>query len=150
MKTALLAFLVSFTAMASECFVRNVDLVTTEVSMAREICITNIDMNLEVFGNSKAVIKYTLDGVASEKTIKLNNPIERRDGKVLFLAFDLESNSAGGWCSDTTETSIDASLVMNKDGSNVTIEEVTGSVRYSYDNCHSDGREIQSIKFEKN
>ena len=149
MKTTLLAFLVSFSAMASECYVRTADLVTNEVSLAKELCINGVDLKLEVFGNSKATIKYTLDGVEANKEVRLSNPIERRDGKVLFLVFGLQSDFEGGGCSESTEASIDASLVMNKDGSGAVVEEIKGSVSTSYDNCHSGMDEIQSIPYSK-
>ena len=148
MKALLLASLVSFSAMASECYVRTADLVTNEVTLAKEICINDIGLKLEAFGNSKATIAYTLDGVVKEKVIALNNPIELRSGKVLFLVWGLESNFAGGWCSDTTEAAINASLEMNKDGTDVVLTEIKGSVSTTNDNCHSDAREIQSLDYK--
>lgn len=144
---ALLAFLVSFSAVASECYVRQADLVTNEVTIAKEICINDIKLDLEVFGKSKATIIYTLDGVAASKEVSLNWPIERRDGRVLFVYIGLESNVEGGYCGDTIEAQINANLSMNKDGSDVKLEEITGSVSTSNDNCHSDMREIQSIPY---
>jgi hypothetical protein len=148
MKALLLASLVSFSAMASDCYVRTVDLVTNEVTLAKEICINDIALKLEAFGNSKATIAYTLDGEVKEKVITLNNPIELRSGKVLFFVWSLERNSAGGWCSDSTESSIDARLEMNKDGSDVVLTEIKGSVSTTSDNCHSNAREIQSIDYK--
>lgn len=148
MKALLLASLVSFSAMASECYVRTVDLVTNDVTLAKEICINNIDLKLEAFGNSKATIAYSLDGVVKEKVIALNNPIELRSGKVLFFVWGLENDSEGGWCSDTTEAAIDARLEMNKDGSDVVLTEIKGSVSTTNDNCHSDAREIQSFDYK--
>ncbi len=148
MKTALLALFVSFSAMASECYVRTVDLVTTEVTMAKEICINGLELKLENFGNSKATVKYTLDGVATEKTVNLSYPVELRNGKVLFFVNGLDSDYEGGMCSDTVEASINAELTMNKDGSEAKLSEIKGSVSTSYDNCHSDTREIQAIDFK--
>lgn len=148
MTKALLAFLVSFSAVASECYVREVDLVTTEVTLAKEICVDEIKLSLEVFGNSKAVINYSLDGVAKSKEVKLNNPIVRRaDGRIVFFVWGLQSEYAGGYCGDTVESEIEATLSMNKDGSDAKLEEIKGSVSTSNDNCHSDMREIQSFPF---
>lgn len=147
MTKALLAFLVSFSAVASECYVRQVDLVTNEVTLAKEICINDIKLNLEVFGNSKATIEYTLDGATKSKEIKLNNPIERRDGRIIFFAWGLQSEFAGGYCGDTTEGEIRATLTMNKDGSAVKLEEIEGSISTSNDNCHMGMQEIQSFPY---
>ena len=151
MKTALFASLfLSFIAFAGTCYVRNVDLVTNEVSLAKEICINDIMVTLGNFGQSKALISYTLDGVAKEKSVELVRPIERRDGAVMFGVYYLESDSEGGFCSDTTEASTSGWLVMNRDGSNARVEEIEADVTYSNDNCHSNGRTLQTIKYVNN
>lgn len=149
MKLALIASMfLSFSAFAGTCYVRNADLVTKEVTLAKEICINDILVTLGSFGQSKATISYTLDGEAKEKSVELVRPIERRDGALLFGVYYLESNSEGGWCSDTTEASTSAWLVMNKDGSNARVEEIEADVTYTNDNCHSNGRVLQTIKYE--
>lgn len=149
MKTALVATLfLSFGAFADTCYVRNVDVMTNEVSLAKEICVTDIAMKLDTFGSSKATISYTLDGEAKSKSVDLVRPIERRDGQLMFGVYYLESNSEGGWCSDTTTAETSGWLVMNRDGSNARLEEVEGEIRYTNDNCHSDGRVLQTIKYE--
>lgn len=149
MKTAIIAsLLLSSSAFASTCFVRNVDLVTNEVTLAKEICVTDIKMKLDTFGNSKATVNYTLDGVAKDKSVELVRPIERRDGQLMFGVYYLESNSEGGWCSDMTSAEISAWLIMNRDGSNARLEEVEGEVRHTNDNCHSNGSVLQTIKYE--
>lgn len=148
MTKALLAFLVSFSAVASDCYIREVDLVTNEVTLAKEICINDIKLDLEVFGNSKATINYALDGESKAKEVKLNNPIVRRaDGRIVFFVWDLQSEFAGGWCGDSVESKIEATLSMNKDGSDAKLEEIKGSVSTSNDNCHSDMREVQSFPY---
>lgn len=147
MKTALLAFLVSFSAMASECYVRTTDLVTTEVSLSREICINKIELSFAGYGNNQALIRYTLDGAAKDKRFNLSMPVELRNGKVLYFIYDLESDYEGGMCGDTVEATINARLVMNKDGSDAKLEEVKGSVSTTNDNCHSDFQEIQSFDY---
>ncbi len=149
MKTALIAsLLLSFSAFAETCYVRNVDLVTTEVSLAREICVGDINITLDSFGKSQAVVNYTLDGAPKNKAVELVRPIERRDGALMFGLYYLESNSEGGFCSETTEANTSGWLVMNRDGSNARVEGIEGEVTYSYDNCHSDGNTLQTIKYE--
>ena len=152
MKTAILMTLLSFsaTAVAADCYTRSVDLVTNEVSLAREICIEEIAMNLDVFGKSSALIKYTLDGKEASKEVSLLRPIQRRDGKYLFIVSNLQRNSRGGGCSELTEASIDAVLVMNKDASGAMLEEIEGSVSTTWDSCHDTPREIQKFNYKLN
>lgn len=147
MTKALLAFLISFSAVASECYVREVELVTNEVKLAKEICISNIKLDLQVVGRSKATINYTLDGVDASKVIELSYPIERRDGRVFFLAWNLQTDFVGGWCSDATQAELNSTLTMNKDGSDVRIEELQGVISTTNDNCHSGFQEIQSFPY---
>lgn len=149
MKTALFASLfLSFSAFANTCYVRNVELVRNEVTLAKEICINDIKIKLDNFGKSQAVVSYTLDGSAKDKAVELVRPIERRDGALMFGLYYLESNTDGGFCGDTVEASTSAWLVMNRDGSNARVEEIEGEVTYSNDNCHSNGRVLQTIKYE--
>lgn len=147
MKTAIFALLVSFSAMASECYVRTADLVTNEVTLSKEICINGIDLKLQGYGSNMALIKYSLDGVATEKTVNLTYPVDLRNGRVLYFFNALESNFEGGGCGDTVIAEINARLTMNKDGSDAKLEEIKGSVLTSNDNCHSEPREIQSIDY---
>jgi len=147
MKTALLAFLVSFSVMASECYVRTTELVTSEVTMAKEFCVNNIAVKIVGPYNSKAKIKYSLDGVATEKEMNLSNGFDLRNGKVLHFLYNFEANYAGGFCGDTFEAAINAELEMNKDGSEAKLINIKGSVSTSNDNCHSVMREIQSVPF---
>ncbi len=146
MTKALLAFLVSFSAVASDCYVRQVDLVTNEVTLAKELCIDDVKLDLQVFGNSKATILFTLDGTPASKEVALNNPVVRRDGRVVFWT-NLQSEHAGGWCGDSTEALIETVITMNKDGSDVKFEEIKGTVSTTNDNCHMDYREIQSFPY---
>lgn len=149
MKSALfLSLFISFSAFAETCYVRNAELITNEVSLAREICIGNIDINLNHFGKSAALIHYTLDGVSKTKSIDLVRPIERRDGNIMFGVYYFESNGVGGFCGDTTEASTFGWLVLDANGKNPRIEEIKGEVTFSNDNCHSDGRVIQTVKYE--
>jgi hypothetical protein len=149
MKSALFLLVVSFSALGSECFVRTTDLQTNQVKMAREVCILSTEVKLEVFGKSKALIKYSLDGVSAEKTIELSSPIQMRDGRILFSVFGLEYDTEGSLCGETTESLINAQLMMNRDASNVVVNTITGSVYATYDSCHSAGREIESFEFVK-
>ena len=148
MKTAIFALLVSFSAMASECYVRTADLVSNEVTIAKEICINGIDLKLQGYGSNMAQIKYSLDGVAKEMTVNLTYPVELRNGRVLYFFQPLESDIEGGGCGDTVVAEINARLSMNKDGSDAKLEEIKGSVLTTNDNCHFDPREIQSIDYK--
>lgn len=149
MKTALMSFLLSFSAFASDCYVRTVEVESTDVTLSKEICIEDIKLDLQMFGKKTALISYTLDGVAKEKEVNLSIPIERRDGKILFLVYGLENNYTGGWCGDLTEANIDADLVMNRDGSGVVLEDIKGRISFTNDNCHMDSRDIQKIPYVK-
>lgn len=149
MKTAILAMLVSFSTLASECYQRSGELSTREVGMAREFCVNSLKLNLEVFGNSQALLNYSLDGKVRTKTISLARPITRPDGKVLFFVYGLESQFVGGGCSDSVESRIEATLLMNKDATDAKLIDIKGVVLSSPDNCHSDMREIQSLEFSK-
>lgn len=149
MKTAFFLLLASFSALSSECFVRTTEIQTNQVKMAREVCILSTELKLDFFGKSKALIKYSLDGVNVEKTIELSNPIQMPDDRILFSVIRLQNDSKGGHCSETTESSINAQLKMNRDASNIVLDTVTGSVDYTYDNCHSASREIESFEFAK-
>ena len=58
MKFAFLALMLSFSAQAATtCFVRTVELNTKEVSMAQELCFGDVELNLDVFGTSKATVQ---------------------------------------------------------------------------------------------
>lgn len=149
MKTAFLLFLLSFSAVAADCYVRSAEVETNEVTLSKEICIEDIKLDIQMFGKKTALISYTLDGVAKEKEVNLSMPIERNDGRVIFFVYDLENNYTGGWCSDMVEGSIEADLIMNKDGSEVVLENITGKIASTNDNCHSETREIQSIPYVK-
>jgi len=149
MKTAILVALMSFSAVASECYVRTVEIESTEVTMAKEICIEGIEVKAVVTGKNTAVINYTLDGVSKSLTQNLTYPVDRRDGTVMFFLNSLESNYTGGYCGDMTLATIEAVLVMNRDGSNARLEDLKGSVGFTNDNCHSDTREIQAVPFVK-
>jgi hypothetical protein len=122
--------------------------VTKEVTLAKEICINDIAIKLDTFGKSKAVISYTLDGEAKFKSIDLLRPIERLDGALLFGVYNLESHSAGSWCSDTTTAESSGWLVINRDGSDARVEDIQGEISYTYDNCHSNGKVIQTVKYD--
>ncbi len=149
MKWSLLALVLSFSAQAATCFQREVELETTKVTMAKVVCITDIKITIDPFKDSKAVVSYTLDGVAKTREQKIYMPIERRDGRYGIYFGYLEQNIEGGFCSETIDAKITAMLVMDRSGANAEVESVEGSVTETYDNCHSDGQEIQSIEFKK-
>lgn len=142
MKKSLFAFLVSFSAFASDCYVREVELVTNEVKLAKEICITEV-ANIE---NQFAVINYTLDGVATSINLRLENPVWRRsDGRVVYFLGGLETNPDVGWCLEFIRGEISASVTMNINGSNVKVEDIKGIVSTKDDECVS--RDIQSFPY---
>ena len=148
MKTAILAFLVSFSSFASECFIRNSNLAVKEVSLAKEVCITGIELKLQVFGTSEALISYTLDGKEVSKTVRLNSPNYHSQNTVSFFVNSIESSFSGGGCGHTIEADSLAVLVMDKDGGNAHIESIEANVSKSNDNCHSPFRVIQTLSYE--
>lgn len=149
MKTIILgSLLFSFGAIAETCFVRNVEVRSNSVSLAREICIRNIDVKLDVFGTSSAVINYSLDGVAKNRKVSLTNPKKRDDGKVSFNVWSIDSSVVGGGCGHTVEANADATLIMERDGSNPAVAAIDAKITESNDNCHSSGRVTQSFSYE--
>ncbi len=149
MKTALIALLVSFSAMASECYQRTVELEVSDVSLPKEFCVNEIKLKLEVFGKSEAVLSYSVDGERRTKIISMHNPITTPAGKVVFLVWDLYREFSGGWCGDSYQSEISATLMMNKDASDVQLIDIKGSMQYSNDNCHSGMQEFQSVPYTR-
>jgi hypothetical protein len=149
MKKFLALSLLSFSAFASECFVREVELVTKDVSLAKEICFDEPVVRLDVFGKSTATLNYTLDGVAVQKEVKLERPIERGDGRVAFYAYEIQFNSLGGWCSDMVTANVDLFFSLERDGSNLSLDEVEGIVSSTQDNCHRSMEIIQNISYKR-
>lgn len=151
MKIALMASLfVSFGAFAQDCFIRNEEVTSQEVRLSREICITSIETKLTVFGNSKAIVNYTLDGQPAKKEVSLSNAVTRPDGKVAVgvWSMDLSTDSEGS-CGREVTAAVDGLLVMNDDASEAHIESMEGDVRSTNDNCHSSGRLLQTITYTK-
>lgn len=140
MKIAFITFLISFSALAKDCFIRRTELASKEVAIAREVCILSIEVKLDYYGGSEARIHYGLDGVLNERTIKLDSST---------VIFNLDHDSVGGWCSNMVEADITAKLVINKLGTEATITSVQGIVSMTNDNCHSEMSEIQSFPFYK-
>lgn len=149
MKLALIALLVSFSAMASECYQRTVEPEVSEVSLPKVFCVDDIKLKLEVFGKSEALLSYSVDGESRTKVISMHNPITRRDGKVIFLVWDLYQEFSGGICSDSYQSDLTATLEMNKDASDVKLVDIKGSLQFSSDNCHSHMQEFQSLPYTR-
>jgi hypothetical protein len=149
MKTAILSVFLSFSALAStECYLRTEELSTTEVKMAKEVCIQGIELKLVTVGKSQAFIKYTLDGVNKVKQMDLSTSSAGPDGKVRLLA-NLESNASNWGCHDVTMAFINGELSMNRDGSNPVLSNIEGEVVFTPDVCHSPTEEIQTLPFVK-
>lgn len=149
MKFAMLAALFSFSAMASECFVRQVEISSTKVSLAKEICVNKIDLKLELFGSSSAKLAYTLDGTQRNLTTPLRNATRLANGKVAFRVIGIDNDTYGGGCSETEEATATAVLTMNADGTDAKIEQIEGSVTENWDNCHGNPEEVQSFYYVK-
>ncbi len=149
MKTALIVLLASFSAFASECYQRTVEPEVTEVSLPREFCVDGIKIESGAAASGQAVLSYSLDGVAQRKLISMANPITRPDGKVIYLVWDLYTEFFGGWCGDSYQSEITATLVMNKDNSDVKLIDIKGSMQFSNDNCHSGMQEFQSLPYTR-
>jgi hypothetical protein len=150
MKTVLFAFLISSSAMASNCFIRTTELETKEVNLAREICITNIDVQLDVFGGSKANLTYNKDGVETTRTVSLNRTVSTSADRVTALIPSLDSDSEGGGCGYLTRASADAVLEIKRDGSSARITSIEGKVTETSDNCHSNEKVVQVIEYFEN
>jgi hypothetical protein len=142
------AFL-SFSAFASDCFIREDELVTKDVTIPKEICFEEPVIKLVVLGKSRAQIKYTLDGEAAMKEVTLDRPVERQDGRLSFYVDEIQSDFLGGWCSDMTVSQTDLSFSLNRDGTDLKIDEVKASVSSTPDNCHRGMSVIQEIIFKR-
>jgi hypothetical protein len=150
MKTAFFALFISLPVFANTtCFTRDVEIRTNEVSLSRELCFGDIELQLDIFAPSKAVVKFTNDGKTGTKTVELKHGRDRGDGTVAFK-FNVESNVEGGGCGDTWEATSEATLLVKRDGSSASVAAVTADISYSIDNCHSDMRTQQEISYRKN
>lgn len=149
MKTALLALLISAPVLAdTTCFTRDVALQTNEVSLSRELCFGDVELQLDIFAPSKALVRFSVDGNRAVKTVELRNGRDLGNGTIAFK-FTVESDSAGGMCGDTWRASSEATIVVKRDGSSASIQGVTGEVAYSSDNCHSGMRTQQELSYRK-
>jgi hypothetical protein len=149
MKIALLALLISAPVFANTCFTRDVELRTNQVSLARELCFGDVELQLDIFSPSKAIVRFSLDSNRAVKTVELRNGRDLGNGSISFK-FNVESNVAGGGCSDTWEATSVATLVVKRDGTSAVIQGVTADVEYSSDNCHSSMRTQQELSYRKN
>ncbi len=148
MKLAFFALILSAQALATTCFTRTVELETNRVSLAREICLNSIQLDLDYFGASKATVKISTDGKLQERTFSLNNGTLRADGSRLYIV-SLNGSSEGGFCSEYWETKALASIVISKDAKTAVMENVKGEVYYSWDQCHSNTDLKQSFFYTK-
>ena len=150
MKVALLALCFSSAALADvTCFVRNEELRTGEVRLAREVCVDGIQLQLDVFAPSKAVMNLSLDGVDVVKTIELKNGVERGNGWVGF-SFVVERRSKGEMCDVNWSALATGTLLAKRDGTAAIVESVQGSVSFSSDNCHAPTFRNQELSYRKN
>ncbi len=149
MKLALFVLILSVNSWAETCFTRPVELETNRVTLAREICLKSIDLELDYFGNSKATVKISTDGVSQERSFSLNTGKLRADGSRLYVV-SLNGTNDGGFCSEYWETKALASIVISQDAKMAVMENVKGEVYYSWDQCHSDTDLKQSFFYTKN
>lgn len=149
MKLAFVALILSAQSYANTCFTRPVELETNRVTLAREICLDSIKLELDYFGASKAIVKITTDGTAQERSFSLNNGKVRADGSRLFVV-SLNGTRAGGSCSEFWETKALASIVISKDAKVAELENVKGELYYSWDQCHDQVDLKQSFFYTKN
>lgn len=149
MKFAFLAVFIALPALAdTTCFTRDVELRTNKVSLARELCFGDVELQLDIFAPSKALVRFSNDNNRAFKTVELRNGRDLGNGTVAFK-FKVESNAVGGGCGDTWEAVSEATLVVKRDGSSAVVTAVTGEVSYSGDNCHSDMRTQQELSYRK-
>lgn len=147
--TALFALFCTAAAFAdTTCFVRNTELVTNDVSMARELCFGDVELQLDVFATSKALVRFSIDNNRAFKTVELKNGRDLGNGTLAFR-FTAEANTFGGMCGDTWESDVTATLIVKRDGSFASVEAVKGELSYSIDNCHSGMHPKQTITFDK-
>lgn len=149
MKLALVALIVSANTFAGTCFTRPVELETNKVTLAREICLDSIKLDLDFFGASKATVKITTDGKPQKRSFSLNNGKLRADGSKLYVV-SLDGTSAGGMCDEFWQTKALASIAISKDAKVAELENVKGEVYYSWDQCHSSTDLKQSFFYTKN
>jgi hypothetical protein len=149
MKTFLLALSISCSALAGEaCFVRGTELVTQEVGLARELCFDDVELQLDVFATSKAVVRYTVDGNPFTRTIPLVNGRDRGNGDKAF-SFTVEDNASGSFCDSSWLASSTAILVIKRGGASATVGDVAGMLQFTNDNCHSNARLVQSVSYDR-
>ncbi len=151
MKIALLALLISAPVFANTtCFTRDVEIRTNQVSLSRELCFGDVELQLDIFSPSKALVRFSVDGnrAMRTKTVELRNGRDLGNGTIAFK-FNVESKSVGGSCGDTWQATSEATLVVQRDGSSAVIQDVNAEVAYSSDNCHSDMRTQQELSYRR-
>ncbi len=149
MKTLLLALLVTFPVFAeTTCFVRNTELATHEVKLARELCFGAVELELDVFATSQALVRFSLDGQRAFKKIELRNGRDLGNGTLAF-AFVVENNWAGGQCGDTWNATSTGTILVKRDGSQAQVKEVSAELTFSNDNCHSSEQTVQEFNYDR-
>jgi hypothetical protein len=148
MKLALVFLLTAFNAFATDCFTREVELETNQVSSPKTICLNKIDLELDYFGNSKATVSMELDGQVVARTFSLNKGSLRPDGSRLYDV-TLASQDSGFSCSEMWEVKTLASVVLSADVKTAVVENVKTELYYSWDHCHSDMRLKQAFFYKK-
>lgn len=149
MRRLFLGVFLSFSAFAEDCFVRDVELKSSEVSLAKEICVTDINLELELFGNSYALVSFKLDGVAKTLKTHLKYPKRLSNGKVAFRVENMDISSTGGLCDHTESASASGHLIMNADGSDAQIESIEAELIENWDSCHGSDEVVQSFYYIK-
>lgn len=148
MKIFIFSLLLSLNTIAAEkCFFTTNVLETNRLSVAKEICVKSIDLSLDYFGESKAVVKMTLDGKDVEKSFDLKNVKPRPDGSRLYFV-NLESKTTGWSCFEVWDVESKASVVISKDAKSAVVENIQTKLYYNWDGCHGDPEVKQSFFYE--
>lgn len=149
MKTILLALTLSLPVFAgTTCFVRDAELATDQVKLAREVCVTDIALQLDVLAGGKALVSFSLDGRPVARSVDLRSGREIGDGTVAF-SFSVERSTRGGQCDDSWEAESTGTLIVKRDGSSARVTGLVADIDYSSDNCHSGFRTVQRINYSR-
>lgn len=147
MKTALIALLISFSAMAeTTCFTRSTEIETSEITLGRTLCFGDVEVQVDMLSAHKAILRYSIDENRNFKTVDLKNGVARGDGTVVYQV-NIESNESGGYCGDTWSATSMATIVIKRNGTMPIIESLEGEIGYSSDNCHSSMRSVQKLQY---
>jgi hypothetical protein len=134
-------------ASATTCFVRQAKVVAPQLSIGQEICFSKPELKLNYFEGSKAVLRYTIDGVAGVKEVELENPTESAAGYVFDL--DFEEASSGGICDESWSVTSKLQIQVSRATRKANLASMQATVDYTYDSCHLHRDVVQTIAYSK-